>query len=271
MSSQFTLVHLLLVLVCLSVGNAQLGLHYYETSCPAVEKIIEGVVAKTVSKNPSLGAGCDGSVLLDSVDGKPSEKDSFVSKGLRGFEIVDEAEALLEEICPLTVSCADVLAYAARDAAAILGGLAKDDLVILSGAHSIGQNHCSLIENWIRSFSQTSMQDPSIDPNFADALKIICPAHVVNSTTNVIPLDFGSPNHLDAGYYNSVLKHKVIFRSNQALLDNTETRDMVKHYTRHGGAWKKDFAASMIRIGSIEVLVGGEGQIRKNCRVVNND
>ncbi|XP_074313697.1 peroxidase 5-like [Silene latifolia] len=202
---------------------------------------------------------------------KPAEKDSFVNKLLRDFEIVEEAKALLEEICPLTVSCDDVLAYAARDAAAVFGGLVKDDLVILSGAHSIGQTHCSLIENRIRNFSQTSMQDPSMDPNFADALKTICPAHVVNSTTNAIPLDFGSPNRLDAGYYNSVLKHMVVFGSDQALLDNNKTRDMVKHYARYGGAWKKYFAAAMIRMGSIEVLVGGEGQIRKNCRVVNKD
>jgi hypothetical protein len=56
--------------------------------------------------------GCDGSVLLD---GPNSEKTAGPNFSLRGFEVVDTIKQALEAACPATVSCADILAYAARD------------------------------------------------------------------------------------------------------------------------------------------------------------
>lgn len=65
--------------------------------------------------------GCDGSVLLDSNGLIVSEKDAKPNKGsLRGFEVVDEIKAAVEEACPLTVSCADILAIAARDSVVLV-------------------------------------------------------------------------------------------------------------------------------------------------------
>jgi hypothetical protein len=57
--------------------------------------------------------GCDGSVLLE---GPNSEKTAAPNLNLRGFEVVDEAKADLEAVCPGVVSCADILAFGARDA-----------------------------------------------------------------------------------------------------------------------------------------------------------
>ena len=60
--------------------------------------------------------GCDASILLDDSATIVSEKNSRPNKNsLKGFEVIDEIKAKLEEACPQTVSCADIIALVARD------------------------------------------------------------------------------------------------------------------------------------------------------------
>jgi len=56
--------------------------------------------------------GCDGSILLD---GNNTEKLAAPNlNSARGFEVVDAIKADLEKACPGVVSCADILAIAAK-------------------------------------------------------------------------------------------------------------------------------------------------------------
>ncbi|XP_059658758.1 peroxidase 20-like [Cornus florida] len=113
-----------------------LVLGYYKQTCPLLEKIVLRQVQVAVFRDPRMAAsllrlhfhdcfvtGCDASVLLDSYGGIVSEKQAGPNiDSLRGFEVIDEIKYILEEACPYTVSCADILALAARDAVASRGG-----------------------------------------------------------------------------------------------------------------------------------------------------
>ncbi|MCL7025002.1 hypothetical protein MKW94_001221 [Papaver nudicaule] len=74
--------------------------------------------------------GCDASVLLDDTTTFAGEKTAAPNlNSLRGFEVVDAIKYGLESVCPETVSCADILATAARDSVVLSGGPGWDVLM----------------------------------------------------------------------------------------------------------------------------------------------
>ncbi|CAL9127836.1 unnamed protein product [Musa textilis] len=117
----------LLFLFFVAMASAQLSPTFYNTSCPDALSTIQSVVADAVANESRMGAsllrlhfhdcfGCDGSVLLDDTANFTGEKNSFPNKNsIRGFDVVDSIKSQVEAICEQVVSCADILAVAARD------------------------------------------------------------------------------------------------------------------------------------------------------------
>ncbi|XP_048444433.1 peroxidase 64 isoform X2 [Pyrus x bretschneideri] len=116
------------------VTNA-LSLNYYDKSCPNVEQIVSNAVKKGKANDRTVPAallrmhfhdcfirGCDASVLLNSTSGNKAEKDGPPNISLHAFYVIDNAKKQVEASCPGVVSCADILAFAARDAVVQSGG-----------------------------------------------------------------------------------------------------------------------------------------------------
>ncbi|KAG8097368.1 hypothetical protein GUJ93_ZPchr0013g37301 [Zizania palustris] len=293
--------------------------------CPQAEAIVKAVVEQDLHQNPGNGAGlirmlfhdcfvegCDASVLLDPTPFNPTpEKLSAPNNpSLRGFELIDAIKYAIEAACPTVVSCADIIAFAARDAAYFLSdgkvyfdmpagrrdgilstdagainflppptfnlsalissfavkGLSVEDMVILSGAHTIGRSHCSSFVSDRLNASVFS----DINAGFAGFLKTQCPLDATPGGNDpTVMQDFVTPTTLDRQYYKNVLAHTVLFTSDAALLTSPETAKMVVDNANIPGWWEDRFKAAMVKMASIEVKTGYQGQIRKNCRVVN--
>jgi peroxidase len=111
--------------------------------------------------------------------------------------------------------------------------------------------------------------DPSLDPRYMAELRIKCPNLEDNMT--LVEMDPGSFKTFDLSYYGRVAKRRGLFHSDGALLTDGFTRAYVMRHTT--GAYKEeffaDFAASMVKMGSVEVLTGSQGEIRRKCNVAN--
>ncbi|KAK9159248.1 hypothetical protein Scep_005822 [Stephania cephalantha] len=131
-----TVVSTALLVIFLGGSNAQLSPNFYATSCPNVLNTVKSVVQSAISRETRMGAsllrlhfhdcfvnGCDGSILLDDTSNFTGEKNANAnSNSARGFEVIDNIKTAVERVCPGVVSCADIVAIAARDSVGILGG-----------------------------------------------------------------------------------------------------------------------------------------------------
>ncbi|KAK2369878.1 Peroxidase 52 [Trifolium repens] len=296
--------------------NAQLIDNFYGKTCPSLQTIVRNTMTNAIKTEARIGAsilrlffhdcfvnGCDGSILLDDTSTFTGEKNAAPNKNsARGFEVIDTIKTSVEASCNATVSCADILALAARDGVFLLGGptwtiplgrrdartasqsaansqlpspfsdlstlttmfqnkgLTASDLTVLSGAHTIGQGECQFFRT--RIYNETN-----IETTFATSRKANCP--VSGGDTNLAPLDTLTPTSFDNNYYKNLVASKGLFHSDQVLFNNGSQDSLVSTYSANGVKFSSDFALAMIKLSKLSPLTGTNGEIRKNCRLVN--
>lgn len=153
-------------------------------------------------------------------------------------------------------------------------GLSMADMVTLSGAHSIGAARCLTFSKRLYSFNATHNEDPSMDPKYAAYLKTKCPppsSHEGGQNAQLLEaaLDFATPNRLDNQYYIGLRNHRGLLSSDQVLLSSPSTSKIVLSYAKYGSKWASNFGKAMVKMGSIGILTGSQGEIRRHCSVVN--
>ncbi|KAL0349489.1 UNVERIFIED_CONTAM: Peroxidase 47 [Sesamum radiatum] len=295
-----------------------LSMNYYMMNCPFAEFIVKNTVNRALQSDPTLAAalvrmhfhdcfvqGCDGSILIDSTKDNTAEKDSPANLSLRGYEIIDAAKDALEKQCPGVVSCADILAMAARDAVFFAGGPVYDipkgrkdgrrskiedtinlpppnlnsselirmfgqrgftpqQMVALSGAHTLGTARCSSFKNRLTNFDSTHDTDPSMDTQFARTLSKTCSA----GDSAEQPFDT-TRNTFDNDYFNALQRKAGVLFSDQTLFASVQTRGIVNAYAMNQAMFFFDFQQAMVKMGVMDVKEGSNGEVRNTCRVIN--
>uniref|UniRef100_A0A0D3F2W7 Peroxidase n=1 Tax=Oryza barthii TaxID=65489 RepID=A0A0D3F2W7_9ORYZ len=293
------------------VGVAEgLSTRYYAKTCPAVESVVRSVMARAVAADRRMGAsvlrlffhdcfvnGCDGSVLLDDAPpGFTGEKGAGANAGsARGFEVVDAAKARVEAACRATVSCADVLALAARDAVALLGGptwpvrLGRKDARTASQAAANGNlpGPVSSLTSLLATFAAKGLSARDMTAlsgahtvgrarcaTFRGRLRRLCPAGT-GGDGNLAPLDAETPDVFDNGYFRELTKQRGLLHSDQELFaagggGRSSSQDaLVRKYAGNGAEFARDFAKAMVKMGNLAPAAGTPVEVRLNCRKPN--
>ncbi|PKI73959.1 hypothetical protein CRG98_005652 [Punica granatum] len=249
---------------------------FYDHSCPKAQEIVKMVVAKAVAKEARMAAsllrlhfhdcfvkGCDASLLLDSTGSIVSEKRSNPNRNsARGFEVLDEIKSALEKECPHTVSCADILALAARDSTVLTGGpywevpLGRRDSrgASLSGSNNnipapnntfqtiltkfklqgldivdlVALSGSHTIGNARctsfrqRLYNQTGNGKPDFTLDQSYAAQLRGRCPRSGGDQNLFFLDFVSPVHFDNSYFKNLLAYKGLLSSDQILVTQNQ-------------------------------------------------
>jgi hypothetical protein len=76
-------------------------------------------------------------------------------------------------------------------------------------------------------------------------------------------MDLATPNAFDNAYFGSLLSQRGVLHSDQQLFSGGAT------YAANARQFCTDFAAAMVRLGSIGMLTGNQGQVRVSCSRMN--
>jgi len=290
-----------------------LSMDYYLRRCPLAELIVKIKVIKALQADPTLAAslvrlhfhdcfieGCDGSVLLNSTKQNKAERDSPANLSLRGFELIDEIKEELEKQCPGIVSCADILAMAARDAVCKAGGPLYDipkgrmdgtrskiedtinlpaptfnasQLINLFGQHSFSAQEMVALSGAhtlgvarCSSFKNRLVGglDANLNADFAKTLFTTCSA----SDTAEQPFD-ETRNTFDNLYYRALQCKSGVLDSDQTLYASAETKGVVDSYASNKVMFFSDFKRAMVKMSMLNVKQGSQGEVRQNCYKIN--
>ncbi|KAK4734559.1 hypothetical protein R3W88_008820 [Solanum pinnatisectum] len=313
--------NLILAFLCVLLGfvcfsNAQLSDNFYGTSCRNLQTIVRNVMIQAVNREARLGAsilrlffhdcfvnGCDASILLDDTSTFTGEKNANPNRNsARGYEVIDTIKAQVEAACPNVVSCADILALAARQGTVLLGGpswavpLGRRDArtASQSAANTQIPAPSSSLSTLLSMFSAKGLNardmtalsgshtigqarcttfrnriynDTNIDTQFAATRRAGCPAS--GGDANLAPLDIQSPNRFDNDYYQNLVVRRGLLHSDQELFNGGSQDALVRSYSNNVASFRSDFAAAMVKMGNISPLTGTNGEIRTNCRAIN--
>lgn len=109
--------------------------------------------------------------------------------------------------------------------------------------------------------------DTSLDKDYANQLTKQCPAGASSSIT--INNDPQTPLQFDNNYFKVLLAHKGLFQSDSVLVQNEKTMNIVAELANDQNRFFDSWAESFLKLSSIGVKTGDNGEIRQTCSATN--
>ncbi|KAF7819630.1 peroxidase 31 [Senna tora] len=147
-------------------------------------------------------------------------------------------------------------------------GFSVEEMVALSGAHTIGFSHCSEISKEIYNNSKYPQYDTEFNPRFAQGLQRACADYKKNPTLSVFN-DIMTPNKFDNVYFQNLPKGLGVLKSDRGLYSDPRTRAFVDEFAADQNKFFRVFAQAMQKLSLMGVQTGRKGEIRRRCDQIN--
>ncbi|XP_058198734.1 peroxidase P7-like [Rhododendron vialii] len=140
-------------------------------------------------------------------------------------------------------------------------GFGIQELVPLSGAHTIGRARCGTFKSLLN--------DNETNAAFAAGLEENCFAIAAAGGNYTVPLD-NTTTVFDTVYFQMLKEKMGLLHSDRELYygGNQKSADLVMSYSSNQAAFWADFASAMIKMGNLPPS-SPDGQIRCNCSIPN--
>ncbi|XP_024529616.1 peroxidase A2 [Selaginella moellendorffii] len=300
---------------------AQLSPSFYNSSCPTVETVVTNTLQQAMQSDVRIAAsllrvhfhdcfvnGCDASVLLDDTANFTGEKTAAPNNAsLRGFDVIDQMKSQVDSVCNNTVSCADILAIAAKAAVVLSGGpswtvqlgrrdsttanfsLAQANIPpptstnaqLIAAYQNVGLSTQDMVVlSGAHTFGRArcttfsnrlfNFTNGQPDPRINTAYLATLQQICPNGGNGSVVANFDpvTQDTFDNQYYANVLNGQGLLNSDAELLNGT-TAALVSNFSTDQTSFFNNFAVSMVNMGNLQPLTGSQGEIRSNCRKTN--
>lgn len=141
-------------------------------------------------------------------------------------------------------------------------GFSVEEMVVLTGAHSVGSAHCTVVSQRFRD----PMKTADIDPGYVMKMQVMTAC--LNETQD-LAFDPSSQHKMDSRFYKELLRKRALLEADQNLAKDPQASTIMRKYVGDQVGWLGQFTAAAIKLGGVEVLTGNQGEVRRQCRAVN--
>ncbi|TVU45673.1 hypothetical protein EJB05_05166, partial [Eragrostis curvula] len=288
-----------------STAGGRLSEDFHAVSCPPFENIVSMEVYRALLADIKIAAGliriffhdcfpqgCDASILLL---GRNSEQRMGPNRTLqrKALQLIEQIRFKVHAACGPTVSCADILAMATREAVYFSGGgprysvpLGSFDSLAPASQRDVGllpSPTTSQVSDLLNVFASRGFGHPAELVALSGAHSIgtaHCSSFSDRARRQEDPfssmllmacgrnpnyqqfLDVRTPNLLDSQYYWDLLAGQGVFTSDMALVRDWRTVPYVQQFANNQPAFQNLFVQSMIKLSFFRPF-GNFGEIRQ--------
>lgn len=150
-----------------------------------------------------------------------------------------------------------------------LKGFTMQEMVALTGGHTIGFSHCKEFSDRLFHYSRKSDYDPSYNPQYAEALRKVCRNYRKDPAMSAFN-DVMTPNKFDNMYYQNLPRGLGLLSSDHALFVDPRTRPYVQLYASNQTAFFEAFSHAMEKLSVHGIKTGRKGEVRHRCDAFNS-